>query len=203
MSHYSDKHYIANNDFDKFYYNLLFNKGDKILDVGCSTGNFIVQDPKNITGIDLDSDAIQIAKKRGFNAIEHDVTKKLPFKTNSFEKINCRHVLEHLRDPLPFIKELHRILRKNGKLILQTDKITKYFWDDYTHIKPYTKRALEQLAYDSGFKKCVIYNFPAKGIFGIGFLYKHKIITSKLAKNIYKLFGNLFRMQSIILEVTK
>ena len=79
MSHYSDKHYIPNDNFDKVYYNLFFKKGDKILDIGCSTGNFLVQDTTNTQGLDADRDAIKIAKKRGLNAIQHDVKNKLPF----------------------------------------------------------------------------------------------------------------------------
>ena len=203
MSHYSDKHYTASHDFDKFYYGIFFKKGDKILDIGCSTGNFIAQDPKNITGIDIDKDAIKMAKKRGLSAICHDITKRLPFKKNSIENVNCRHVLEHLEDPMDFMMEIHRILKKNGRLILITDKYSKHFWDDYTHKRPFTKRSLEQMTYDAGFRKYHVYDFPSKGVFGAGFLHKHKMISPKTLSKLYRIAGKIFKHYGILLEAVK
>ena len=203
MSHYSEKHYGASGDFDRFYYEILFRKGDKILDIACSTGNFIAQDPKNIIGIDIDEDSVKIAKKRGFNAIAHDVAKKLPFKNNSIENIHCRHLLEHLEEPLPFMRELFRILKKGGRVVLLTDRMTDHFWDDYTHKKPFTQKSLEQLAYDAGFRNYEVYEFPSQGVFGIGQLHRHKIVSPKSANRIYRLFGKFFKTHSIMLEAVK
>lgn len=203
MSHYSDRHYIASDDYDKFYYDMLFKKGDKILDIACSTGNFIAQEPKNIIGIDADEDSIKIARKRGFNAIVHDATKNLPFKDNSIENVHCRHLLEHLEEPLPFMKEIFRCLKKSGRLVLLTDKMTERFWDDYTHKKPFTKRSLEQLAYDAGFRKYEIYEFPSQGVFGLGFLHRRKLLSSVSARKIYNLFGKFFGAHSLLLDSVK
>ena len=203
MSHYSEKHYTPNKDFDRFYYNLFFKKGDKILDIGCSTGNFIIQDPKNMVGIDIDLDAIKIAKKRNLVVFHLKNPRKLPFKNETFDNIHCRHVLEHLKEPLDFMKEIIRVLKKDGKLILMTDKYTKKFWDDYTHQRPYNIKSLEQLAYDSNFRKFKSYNFPAQGVFGIGFLFKHRIISPKSAKKLYDFFGKVFKQDGLILEAIK
>ena len=43
----------------------------------------------------------------------------LPFKENSFDFILCNHVLEHINDDKKAIKELYRVLNKNGTAILQ------------------------------------------------------------------------------------
>ncbi|MAG91777.1 hypothetical protein CMO83_03820 [Candidatus Woesearchaeota archaeon] len=203
MSHYSEKHYIPSKEFDRFYYNLFFKKGDKILDIGCSTGNFIVQDSKNIIGIDIDMDAIKIARKRSVNAIHQKNPKKLPFRNETFNNVHSRHVLEHLEEPLGFMKEIARVLKKNGRLILFTDKPNKHFWDDYTHVQPHTKKSLEQLACDAGFRRFKLYDFPLKGIFGVGFLFKYKIISARLAKRIYYLCGKIFKQDGLILEAVK
>lgn len=203
MSHYSEKHYLPSEDFDRFYYSLFFKKGDEILDVGCSTGNFLAQDPKNITGIDIDESAVKIAKKRGLKAVKHDNTKKLPFRNETFDNVHSRHVLEHLEEPLGFMEEIARVLKKNGRLILFTDKPNKHFWDDYTHVKPYTKKSLEQLACDAGFRRFKIYDFPLKGIFSVGFLFKYNILSARLAKRIYYLCGKVFKQDGLILESVK
>ena len=43
----------------------------------------------------------------------------LPFKENSFDFILCNHVLEHINDDNIAMKELYRVLNKNGTAILQ------------------------------------------------------------------------------------
>lgn len=43
----------------------------------------------------------------------------LPFKENSFDFILCNHVLEHINDDKKAMKELYRVLNKNGTAILQ------------------------------------------------------------------------------------
>ena len=43
----------------------------------------------------------------------------LPFKGNSFDFILCNHVLEHINDDNKAMKELYRVLNKNGTAILQ------------------------------------------------------------------------------------
>ena len=42
--------------------------------------------------------------------------KKIPFKQNSFDRIILSHTLEHILDPEPFIKNVMKILKKNGVL---------------------------------------------------------------------------------------
>ena len=56
----------------------------------------------------------------------------LPFKTNSFDFILCNHVLEHINDDKKAMKELYRVLNKNGTAILQVpinQKSSKTFED--------------------------------------------------------------------------
>ena len=56
----------------------------------------------------------------------------LPFKENSFDFILCNHVLEHINDDKKAMKELYRVLNKNGTAILQVpinQKSNKTFED--------------------------------------------------------------------------
>ena len=57
----------------------------------------------------------------------------LPFKENSFDFILCNHVLEHINDDKKAMKELYRVLNKNGTAILQVpinQKSSKTFEDN-------------------------------------------------------------------------
>jgi len=45
----------------------------------------------------------------------------LPYKSNTFDEVFCKGVIEHLRNPGKLIEEMKRVLKKNGKLVIVTD----------------------------------------------------------------------------------
>ena len=64
---------------------------------------------KNYTSIDLNSPIVDI---------KADIC-NLPFNDNSYDYILCNHVLEHIHDDEKAMKEIFRVLNKNGIAILQ------------------------------------------------------------------------------------
>jgi SAM-dependent methyltransferase len=58
----------------------------------------------------------------------HDLNQfPYPFSDSSFDLIEADHVLEHLEDPFLVMKELHRILKSNGRLIIKTPHFSRGF----------------------------------------------------------------------------
>lgn len=59
---------------------------------------------------------------------------KIPFPENHFDVVLCNHVLEHVRDDIQAMKEIHRVLRPGGWAILQVPFFSpvpeKTFHDD-------------------------------------------------------------------------
>ncbi len=163
MSYYSEREYKQDTSprdrwFDELYFKRWFNemKGP-ILDIGCATGNFIANRPDSVEGIDIDDDSLAIAKQRGFRVRHLDVATEFhTLPDASYEGIYAKHVIEHLQDPLSFLKEVKRLLRPNGTAIISTPNcpyvLTKMFYDDYTHVRPLTKVSLAMLAHDAGIK---------------------------------------------------
>lgn len=190
MSYYSEK-YSLNAEKYRLYYRMFFKKGTKILDVGCGVGNFLLQDPANIIGTEIDSDQISKSKKASLKIIRHDINSRFPFKDNEFEAVNCQHVLEHLENPLFVLREMGRVLKKGGKLVIVTDPPSKYFWDDYTHKRPFTPASLSQITYSAGFKNYSAYYFP-NGLFGIN-LASRMGLSAANCKSIEKFFGKIKR----------
>lgn len=98
------------------------NLNSEILDVGCGAGNLLEKlIGKRIIGIDLSEFLLGIARERlRGNNIELIVgaAENLPFPDNSFDKVVCSEVLEHVLSPESVIVEIHRICKKDGELIL-------------------------------------------------------------------------------------
>ena len=93
---------------------------------------------------------------------------KLPFDNSCYDLILCNHVLEHVKDHIQAISELHRVLKKGGTLIAQVpidEKLETTFEDNsitdpiersrifgqYDHVRIYGKDFISLLN-QSGFK---------------------------------------------------
>ena len=97
-------------------------KDAKILDVGCGkaavSSKLVEKGFKNLTLMDIeDLRLFERSKQLPFIQINlsHD---KLPFADNSVDFVIATEVMEHLGNPWYFAKEIHRVLKPGGKLIL-------------------------------------------------------------------------------------
>lgn len=95
----------------------------RLLDIGCGEGKFLGglrQKADQLYGVDVDANKIQLAGENypfvNFSCVS-DV-KKLAFKDQFFEVVTLLDVLEHLDDEKATIKEIGRLLKPNGLLIL-------------------------------------------------------------------------------------
>lgn len=118
-------------------YKLLnFAEGDKVLDVGCGEGRHIIHAclEHNIVGVgvDLSLRDLTIARERfspftsynvhsQFSLQQTDAT-RLPFADNSFDKIICSEVLEHIENYIGVLHEIKRVLKPNGILAISVPR---------------------------------------------------------------------------------
>ena len=94
----------------------------KILDMGCGTGNYtyalqIMTD--KIIGLDMSAGMLAQAKTKypGISFVQSDVT-NLPFESESFDGTFAIQVLHHIKEKERFLREAHRILRKQAPIAL-------------------------------------------------------------------------------------
>lgn len=92
-------------------------KNDKILDIGCGTGNQLLSLSKlglDLSGVDASPDMIEIAKSRLGNRCElkSGHAEDLPFNDNEFDIALLVNTLEFLDDPLKALKEAGRVARR-------------------------------------------------------------------------------------------
>jgi glycosyltransferase involved in cell wall biosynthesis/ubiquinone/menaquinone biosynthesis C-methylase UbiE len=100
--------------------------GEKILEVGCGdgsdTGLFSSKGVRCIS-VDYDHRVVSVAKERltqcnGSVALAVADGIKLPFKDCSFDKVSCSEVLEHIPEYKKALKEIHRVLKPGGKVVI-------------------------------------------------------------------------------------
>jgi len=157
---HSDRIKIQEDNANQFF-NLLkklgFLKGARtVFDVGSGRG-FLVQicreDGMDCYGCDVDEDAFYDKK-----VLKLDIcTKNLPFADNFFDIVAMHEVLDHLKEPFKTMEEITRVTKEGGKLMIASDSISTYkkllnFYGDSTHIRPYTKEAIQEILAMHGFK---------------------------------------------------
>jgi len=71
-----------------------------------------------------------------------------PVNSNSVDIVMCLAIIEHLRDSENFLSEIFRCLKPGGLVYLSTPNFQidwKNFYNDPTHVRPYTPTSLEEL----------------------------------------------------------
>jgi len=66
-------------------------------------------------------------KVRGVKFFNVDLNKELPFKSKSYSLLTCVEVIEHIENPWQLIREMHRILKPGGYLILSTPNMYNWY----------------------------------------------------------------------------
>ena len=100
---------------------------DVVLDLSCGYGNgtFVIADKcKIVYGYDVIEDHIDYAKKslveKSFTNVNFILGPKerLRFKDGFFDKVISVHTMEHVEDDKAFIKEIYRVLKIGGLLLI-------------------------------------------------------------------------------------
>ncbi|HZB25005.1 MAG TPA: class I SAM-dependent methyltransferase [Vicinamibacterales bacterium] len=101
--------------------------GARCLDVGCGAGGFaplLAERFQVVSGVDLSLTLAKAASTRGMRALCADVDEgELPFLDAAFDAIVCCDVLEHVFDPVTFVKRVTRVLRPQGLFIVSVPNI--------------------------------------------------------------------------------
>ena len=140
-------------------------KNKTFLEIGCGRGDFI-NEFSNKEVICYATDKLAAAKNDLNNNVIFSVNnisnENLPYTDNFFDAIYTKSLIEHISNHEHFFEECKRVLKINGILITYTpDWETQYlnFYDDITHIKPFTKITLENCYKMYGFENCKVEKF--------------------------------------------
>lgn len=138
---------------------LSLNHSLTVLEVGCGSGWAISYSHENIHYIAVDRGSLYRAELegRGVEFHEADVgSVPLPINDGLVDLVVLNHLIEHIVDCDFFVRQLRRVLRPGGIVYIRTPNLMRVkwrFWDDYTHVKPFTPRTLDHLMRTVGFKR--------------------------------------------------
>lgn len=129
-----------------------------ILELGCGRGDFadLVNDELSykITGIDIFQSYLNLCKKKGKyeKVIKRDLTKRLPFKDNSFDAVVCLQTVEHLNKKagLFLISEMERIAKRMILISIPKGECAQEEYDNnkyQRHLSQWTSQELTKMKY--------------------------------------------------------
>jgi ubiquinone/menaquinone biosynthesis C-methylase UbiE len=99
--------------------------GQNVLDCGCGPGSITIglaeiAAPGQVTGVDVEPRQLETARtlaaERGVHNLrfQSGSITALPFPDASFDVAVAHFVIEHLRDPMPALREMRRVLKPGG-----------------------------------------------------------------------------------------
>ena len=109
-----------------------------ILDAGCGRGFYVhaftyFNSLKEICGIDVMDKYLTVAKKHITDKrvhLQNASIYKLPYPDNHFDVVVSSEVMEHLEDDVKALKELKRVLKKDGIILITVpNKNFPFLWD--------------------------------------------------------------------------
>jgi 2-polyprenyl-3-methyl-5-hydroxy-6-metoxy-1,4-benzoquinol methylase len=96
---------------------------DVVLDLGCGAGNLLPKlQGSRIVGVDLSDMLLAQAKARVEGKAHIELKKapaeQLPYPDNTFDRVVCSEVLEHVLDPKVVLKEIRRVAKAGARVVL-------------------------------------------------------------------------------------
>ncbi len=153
---------------DKVALSLIRPEDRVVLDLGCGEGitleKIIKLYPERVIfGTDILKENLEIVKNYGLKSLGSDVY-NLPLADQSVNFVLFAEVIEHLERPRMAIREIHRVLKRHGRVVavfpndfffkvarLLTLKFKEAFYDP-GHLQQWTPRALKKTLVSEGFE---------------------------------------------------
>ena len=150
--------------------------GGQLLDIGCSNGMYLAAAREagwKVRGIELDEAAAEVARTHfGLDVDCGDGTSLLrSYPEASLDVVTLWHVLEHFADPLGILREIFRVLRPGGKILMEVPNFASPLagllgdhWfplDPPRHLYHFTPATLEAMLRKAGFEGIRVRGVPS------------------------------------------
>ena len=136
-----------------------------VLDVGCGNGNFVRvcrRQGIDAVGVEAFAASARVAARAGTSVL-HAAGEDLPVGGGTMDVVRLKEVLEHVQAPLALAAEMRRVLRPGGVFLAyvptqwsQLYPFPANFYDDYTHVRAFSRVGMQRLLEDAGFARVSI-----------------------------------------------
>jgi Methylase involved in ubiquinone/menaquinone biosynthesis len=129
----------------------------RILDVGCGTGAnlLMLSNYGDAEGVDVSEDALAFCRERGLDKVRLGAAEELPYEDGAFDLVTAFDVVEHIDDDLAGLREMRRVLRPGGRVLLFVPTFM-FLWglqDDVSnHRRRYRLPELQRVLEQAGFE---------------------------------------------------
>jgi SAM-dependent methyltransferase len=138
-----------------------FTKG-RFLEIGCSTGEMLAaaSSPLSAVGVEPDERTSRAARAQGLEVFSGTL-RDARFPDGHFDAAAMYHVIEHVPSPREELRELRRVIKPGGWLVLETPNIATLWyrmlgarWRQFIpdHIFFFNPRTITRLCEDGGFE---------------------------------------------------
>jgi len=144
-------------------------KNGRLLEVGCGDGDFLVTaeaEGWQVTGVEYSAAACETVRSRlKTGAVHCGELPQIALPAEQFDLCVLSDVIEHVRDPLVFLREIHRVLRPGGALFIATPSIDswsarfmKQKWMEFKaeHLVYFDRQTLQTALAKSSFREVVL-----------------------------------------------
>jgi SAM-dependent methyltransferase len=141
--------------------------GQSLLEFGCGRAEVaagFVNLGLRVTGIDAAPSAENFAKSAGIKFVQAEIAagNELPIAPESFNFVFSKSFIEHMREPVSFLESCYTLLKADGKIVVLTpdwEANVKIFFDDVTHVSPFTRESMRQALELAGFEDIQVFRF--------------------------------------------
>jgi SAM-dependent methyltransferase len=131
--------------------------GAQILDAGCGSGRNMVDLARlgAVTGVEIADASVERARGRDVGEVVQCSITELPFADGRFDVAVCLDVIEHVEEELVALREMHRVVRPGGWLLI-TVPAYQWLWSEHDvinhHQRRYTRATLSAAAAAAGWE---------------------------------------------------
>jgi SAM-dependent methyltransferase len=141
----------------------------RLLDVGTGFGFFLAEMKRRgweVTGVEISPKAMDYARDHLGLTIHRGPLEKVGFPDNHFDAVTGFYVIEHLPNPIVFLKECYRILKPGGLLLLRYPHTTPIknllhffgiknrLYDLPAHLSDFSPEMIQRCLEGIGFGNC-------------------------------------------------
>jgi len=136
----------------------IIKESDKLLDIGCGTGNFLTratEKTRDVYGLEMNEKAVEECRSRKLRVFNESIQQHSKDHREIYDMVTMFQVLEHVYDVKSFLEASLKVLKPSGKLVIGVPNSEPYFlkYDKYCtlnlpphHMGLWNKKTVQKIA---------------------------------------------------------